>query len=73
MGALLTGKALEAYTRLTEEDASNYVELKNALLKRYNLTAEGYHGKFRKGRHEKEESVDQFIFHIKTYLEKWVE
>ena len=29
LGALLTGKALE-------EDASNYVELKNASLKRYN-------------------------------------
>ena len=50
IGALLTGKALEAYTRLSEEDASNYVELKNSLLKRYNLTAEGYHGKFRKAR-----------------------
>ena len=71
--ALLTGKALEAYTRLSEEDASNYFELKNALLKRYNLTAEGYHEKFRKGRPEKEESVDQFIFCIKTYLEKWAE
>ena len=64
IGALLTGKALEAYTRLLEEDASNYVELKYALLKRYNLTAEGYQGKFRKDRPETEESVDQFIFHI---------
>ena len=45
LGALLTGKALEAYTRLSEEDASNYAEFKNALLKGYNLTAEGYHGK----------------------------
>ena len=34
----MTGKALEAYTRLSEEDAMNYKELKNALLKRYNLT-----------------------------------
>ena len=72
-GALLTGKALETYTILSEEDASNYVELKNALLKRYNLITEGYQGKFRKGRPETDESVDQFIFRIKTYLEKWVE
>ena len=70
LGALLTGKALEVYTRLSEEDASNYVEFKNSLLKIYNLTAEGYHGKFRKGRPETKESVDKFIFHIKTYLEK---
>ena len=32
LGALLTGKALEAYTRLSEEDAVNYEELKNFLL-----------------------------------------
>ena len=57
----------------SEEDATNYFELKNTLLKRYNLTTVGYHGKFRKGRPKTEESVDQFIFRIKTYLEKWVE
>ena len=38
LGALLTGKALEAYTRLSEEDATNYRELKKALMNRYNLT-----------------------------------
>ena len=58
IGALLTDKAFEAYTRLSEEDASNYVELKNALLKRYHLTAEGYHEKFRKRRPEMEDSVN---------------
>ena len=73
LGALLTGKALEAYTRLSEEDVMNYQELKNASLKRYNLTEEGYHEKFRKCRPEPEETVDQFIFRIKLYLEKWVE
>ena len=68
LGSLLTGKTLEAYTRLSEEDASNYVKLKYSLLKRYHLTAEKYHGKFRKSRPEMEESVDQFTFRIKTYL-----
>ena len=28
LGALLTGKALEAYTRLSEEDAMNYQNLR---------------------------------------------
>ena len=59
LGALLTGKALEAYTRLSEED--DYQELNNALLKIYNLTEEGYHEKLRKCRPEPEETVDQFI------------
>ena len=51
----------------------NYQELKNALLKTYYLTEEGYHEKFRKCRPEPEETLDQFIFRIKLYLEKWDE
>ena len=47
LGALLTGKALKSYSRLSEEDAVNYNELKNTLLKRYNLTKEGYRKKIR--------------------------
>ena len=47
LGALLTGKGLQAYSRLSEEDAVNCAELKNILLKRYNLTEEGYRKKFR--------------------------
>ena len=46
--ALLTGSALQAYSRLSEDDALNYPELKTNLLKRYNLTGEGYRRKFRK-------------------------
>lgn len=42
LSALLTGKAMETYCRLTEEDAVEYNKVKEALLKRYNLTAEGY-------------------------------
>ena len=37
LGALQTGKALEAYTRLSEEDAMNYQELKNAFIKNIQL------------------------------------
>ena len=48
LGALLTGSALQAYSRLFEDDALNYPELKTNLLKRYNLTEEGYRIKFRK-------------------------
>ena len=48
LSALLTGKALEAYSRLPDEDANDYEKLKEALFKRYNLTEEGYRNKFRK-------------------------
>ena len=72
-GAVLTCKALEAFTRVSEEEAMNCQEIKNALLRRYNLTEEGYHEKLRKCRPEPDETVDQLIFRSKPYLEKWVE
>ena len=43
----------------------NYQELKNSLLKLYNLTEEGFHEKFRKCRPEPAELVSQFIFELK--------
>ena len=48
LSALLKGKALEAcevYSRLSNDNASDYVCLKTALLKRYNLTEEGFRQK----------------------------
>ena len=38
LSALLTGRALEVYARLSEDDATDYRKIKAALLKRYNLT-----------------------------------
>ena len=73
LGALLTGKAPESYSRLSEEDAVNYNELKTTLLKRYNLTEEGYQKKFRQRKTEPDETLEQFIFREKTHLEKWVD
>ncbi|CAC5380409.1 unnamed protein product [Mytilus coruscus] len=39
---LLSGKALEAYSRLSDADGGNYDKIKDAILKRYELTAEAY-------------------------------
>lgn len=41
LSTLLTGRALEVYTRLSVEQASDYDSLKDALLSRYQLTSEG--------------------------------
>ena len=38
LSALLTGKALDVYSRMSETAAVNYKELKEALLKRYDLS-----------------------------------
>jgi hypothetical protein len=37
---LLTGKALEAFSRLSEEDSVEYEKVKTAILVRYELTSE---------------------------------
>jgi len=42
----LKGKALEIYSRLPVKDTQDYEILKDALLKRFNLTEEGFKQKF---------------------------
>ena len=61
LSALLTGRALDVYSRLPEETAGDYDRLKEALLKRYDLTEDGYRRRFRDGKPEKGESSEQFI------------
>ena len=59
--ALLSGRALEVYSRLSEEAAKDYDKVKIALMKRYDLTKDCYHRKFRVSKPEVEESPEQFI------------
>jgi hypothetical protein len=44
---LLTGKALEAFSRLSEEDSVEYEKVKKAILVRYELTSEAYREKLK--------------------------
>ncbi|XDV39302.1 hypothetical protein PO909_008558 [Leuciscus waleckii] len=44
---LLTGKALEAYLAMDEDLADDYDHLKDALLQKFNITAETYRQRFR--------------------------
>ena len=73
LSALLTGKALETYSRLSEEQAERYEELKTALLERYGLTSEGYRQKLRRISPEPDESPSQFLSRIESYLSRWIE
>ncbi|GFO04822.1 reverse transcriptase [Plakobranchus ocellatus] len=72
LAALLKGKALDVYTRLDEEDAQKYDKCRDALLKRYNLTQDGFQEKFRRSRPEAGESISQFKTRIQSYLDKWL-
>ena len=45
LSALLSGKALEVYSRLSPEAAVDFDKLKKAILSRYDLNAEGFRKK----------------------------
>ena len=60
LSALLTGRAMDVYTRMSDTDANDYDKLKKALLSRYNYTENGYRKRFREVKPETEETPYQF-------------
>ena len=72
LSALLTGKALGVYVRLSRDEAKVYDKVKDALLTRYQLTEEGFRMKFRESPPEVGESPGQFLTRIGNYLESWM-
>ena len=68
LSALLTGKSLEFYSRLSREEADYYRMLKMALLRHYDYTEKGYRRKFRGCKPEECETPALFIERIKSYL-----
>ena len=73
LAALLKGRALDVYARLAPSQASDYEVLKQALLRRYALTEEGYKQKFYDSKPEKGESPQQFIVRLEDYFLRWIE
>ena len=73
LSVLLQGKALDVYSRLSFSDAVNYDTLRDALLKRYRLTEEGFRLKFRNSKQEVGETANQFVVRLANYLSRWME
>ena len=73
LSALLTGIAMDVYTRMSDADPSDYDKLKKALLTRYNYTEDGHRKRFREATPETEVTPDQFVIRLKNYLAKWLE
>jgi hypothetical protein len=73
LSALLTGDALDAYTRLSDDNAAKYATVKEALLLCYNFTDKGYRQRFRQCRPKPAETPRQFVERLTSYLRKWVE
>ena len=72
LSALLKGRALEVYDRLSVADANDYGKLKDALLKNFDMTERGFRKKFRNDRPERSETFIQFGSRLCSYLDKWI-
>ena len=73
LSTLLKGRALEVYSKMPPEQTGDYDRLKDALLKRYMLSADGFKKRFRTAKPEAGESPSQFLTRIDNYLERWIE
>ncbi len=68
LSSLLTRKGLEVLTSMPPEQANDYQALKKAVLKRYQLTEEGFRQKFRESKPENGETVLQFPHFLAYFL-----
>ena len=73
LSPLLTGKGLHVFTGLPADEIKDYDKLKSAILRRYELTEEGFRKRFKEERPECGEAVNQFIARIRRYLERWID
>lgn len=71
LSSLLTGKGLEVCASMPPDQASDYKALKTAVLKRYQLTEEGFRLKFRDSKPEHGETVVQFMARLTRYFKRW--
>ena len=72
LSALLKGRALEVFVRLSRDDQSDYGQIKKALLTNFDLTERSFRKKFRDCRPEKAETFRQFSGRLASYLDKWL-
>lgn len=59
LSTLITGKALEVYTRMSDNDCEDFDKLKAALLKAYDMNPNGFRRRFRSSRLESAETYVQ--------------
>ncbi|KAJ8035594.1 hypothetical protein HOLleu_19322 [Holothuria leucospilota] len=73
LASLLTGKALYTYSTLPVSEANEYKSLKLALLKRFNLTPNGYKTKFRTCKPDHNETASQYATRLANYFDRWID
>ena len=71
LSTLLTGKGLLVYSGMPADAANDYDALKTAILRRYQLTEEGFRVRFRDATPSAEKSVSQFTARMSRYCDRW--
>ena len=69
---LLTGRALEAYSAMDEDQADCYEELKEALLQKFDISAETYRQRFRGTAIPPGETPTETYYRLKGLYRRWI-
>ena len=67
----LTGKAQAAYAAMSIAESNDYDKVKEAILKRYDITEETYRQRFRSVKKLREESYKEMYVRLKDLFRKW--
>ena len=68
----LTGKAQQAYAALGAEEAVDYRRVKEAILRRYDVSEESYRRRFRTTRKGKNETFRELAVRLADLAKKWM-
>jgi phosphoenolpyruvate carboxylase len=71
LAPLLTGKAQQAYAAVSADEAHNYVRIKEAVLRRYNISDEMYRQRFRSIQRREGEAYAELAICLRDWLNKW--
>ena len=71
LSTLLTDKGLGVYDRMAPGDIGDYEKNKEAILKRYQFTEDGFRTRFHESPPQVGENPGQFFTNIGNYLVRW--
>ena len=73
LSLLLTGKGHQVFSSMPSDEALQYDVLNKALLKRCEMTEEGFRNKFRHTKPLQGETAHQFMARLQRYFSRWVD
>ena len=69
----LSGEPLKVFYTLAPEDANDYRKIKEALLKRFRLTEDGYLERFQTAKPEEKEDFNSYLNRTIQFFSRWLE